>query len=263
MITLSKDSHTDLGTNEKVESVYLRLYLSAFRSGLVKQLKPTNFTVLMTICSFMNEDGECFPTQEQIAELSGISKPTVNKAINTLLEFEFNGKPLISREIVQKGYFKNSVYKVNPITQVAIFGGEVENVSTEVSTKTDTDTKTGMKAADIIDLFFKTYVETYNSRPSMNYGVVTKLLKNKWVDKYSDEAITKMVVTSVKEYDARWKAPKYQRPTLPAIVSWIGEQALGLSINQEKDFKEVSEMTSDYVEVNDKALNRLANRLQK
>lgn len=125
--------------NTKKDEVYVRLYLSAFKSGLVAKLKATNFTVLMTICSYMNEDGECWPTQEQIAERSGIGKTTVNKAVNELLAFRFNDKPLISRKIVQRGYYKNSVYNVHPVSQVAIFGGQVENINDEKKTEVNSD----------------------------------------------------------------------------------------------------------------------------
>ncbi|MDI2586609.1 helix-turn-helix domain-containing protein [Psychrobacillus sp. NEAU-3TGS] len=128
--------------NTSNDEIYVRLYLSAFRSGLVAKLKATNFTVFMTICSYMNEAGECWPTQEQIAESSGIGKTTVNKSVNELLAFKFKGKPLISRRMVQNGYFKNSVYTIHPISQVAIFGGQVEILDTKESTKNGTKKST-------------------------------------------------------------------------------------------------------------------------
>ncbi|MFD9628600.1 helix-turn-helix domain-containing protein [Peribacillus muralis] len=264
MIGMSKDTFTNLTTNETTDEVYLRLYLSAFKSGLLKELKPTNSMVLLAICSFMNEEGECYPTQEQIAERVGVSKPTVNKSINDLLKFEFNGKPLISREIIQKGYFKNSFYKVNPITQVAIFGSEVETVSTKVSTDTSTSSEAKFKVAkDVGQVYMNVYQEVYGVQPNIVYARDYTQVKNKWLGKFTDSQIETMIQTGVREYDKRWKGPKFPRPSLSALVSWIGEQALGLASDNDKEFKEVSEINSDYVAVNDKALNRLANRLNR
>ncbi|MFP5303306.1 helix-turn-helix domain-containing protein, partial [Cobetia sp. SIMBA_158] len=117
----------DVTTKETSQQVYLRLYLSAFKSGLVSELKPTNFTVLLGICSYMDQNGECYPTQRQLAERCGVSKTTVNKAINELLEFKINNKPLLERKLVKQGLHKNSAYTVHPMSQVAIFGGEVDN----------------------------------------------------------------------------------------------------------------------------------------
>ena len=51
MITVEFNKQVNLETKETTSNVYLRLYLSAFKSGLVAELKPTNFTVLMAICS--------------------------------------------------------------------------------------------------------------------------------------------------------------------------------------------------------------------
>lgn len=269
MLGISKDSYTDLSTQETVDTVYLRLYLSAFKSGLVAELSASNFKVLMTICSFMDEDGKCFPTQEQIAERSGCSKPTVNKAIKELLEFTFNGKPILKRSIIQKGYYKNSVYTVSPVSQVAIFDGQIEILPEEekpLKKETESSVEVSRNKAlpkAMIDYFFALYNETYGVRPSINYGMVTKLIKTKWLDNYSEEQMKTMIKVGVREFDKRWKTPKFQRPTLPAIISWIGEQALGLEVSAEKEFKENIELTAEGTQRNTTSLNRLANRLTK
>ncbi|MCS0827453.1 helix-turn-helix domain-containing protein [Cytobacillus firmus] len=267
MLGISKDSYTDLLTNEKKDSIYLRLYLSAFKEGLVAKLTGNQLKVLLTIASYMNEDGECYPTQEQIAERSGIALGTANKAVKDLLDMEFNGKPLLSREIVHKGYFKNSMYKVNPISQVAIFGGEVENItntgtdtSTKVSTKNDTKFAT---AKQVGELYMAVFKEVYGVSPSLNYARDYSQVKKKWIGHFTDEQIEEMVTVGIQKYDELWKSQKFPRPSLSALVSWIGEQALGLASDNKKDFEEVSEITKDYVAVNDNALNRLANRLNK
>jgi hypothetical protein len=237
--------------------VYLRLYLSAFSSGLVADLKPTNFTVLMTICSYMDAEGRCYPTQEQLSERSGLSKTTVNKAVNFLLEYTVSGVPLISREIRQKGAFKNSVYKVNPISQVAIFGGTA--ATPEIPKVEPAD----FTARDVGEYFSKVYHEVYGALPSINHARDYSNVKRKWIGKYTKDEIKTMVETGIREYDNRWKNPKFQRPTLSALTSWIGEQALALASNNEKEYQEASALTANYVDVNENALNRLQGRLNK
>ena len=263
MITVEFNKQVNLETKETTSNVYLRLYLSAFKSGLVAELKPTNFTVLMAICSYMDENGECYPTQRQIADRCGISKTTVNKAINELLEFRLNGKPLILRELVVNGTQKNSVYTVNPISQVAIFNGNVEEISGTSVAAEDPVTPDGFKnARQVTDYFINVYRDVYGTNPSINFAREVSLVKKKWMGTYTDEQIKTMVEIGVQEYDSRWKSLKFPRPTLGAIVSWIGEQALSIHHDTNKEFEENVAATSDGLEMNDLALSRLANRLK-
>lgn len=264
MITVEFQNHFDVTTKVTTKDVYLRLYLSAFKSGLVADLKPTNFTVLLAICSYMDEKGECYPTQRQIAERCGISKTTVNKAINELLEIKINDKPVIERRMIITDTSKNSVYTVNPVSQVAIFGGEVDtNVNTVEGTEPSTDTSTMFNTArDVSNLYLQVYKDVYGVNPNINYGRDLSMVKKKWIGNFTDEQIKTMVVTGVTEYDKRWKNSKFPRPSLSALVSWIGEQALGLADDSDKEFKENTALTSGSAELNDVALNRLANRLK-
>lgn len=264
MITVEFNNQVNLETKETTKDIYLRLYLSAFKSGLVAELKPTNFTVLMTICSFMDENGECYPTQRQIADRCGISKTTVNKAINELLEFRLNDKPLILRELVVNGTQKNSVYTVNPISQVAIFKGEVEEIPVSpVATEEDpANNERFENARQVSDYFISVYRDVYGSIPNINFGREVALVKKKWMGTYTDAQIKTMIEVGVKEYENRWKSLKFPRPTLGGIVSWIGEQALAIHQDTNKEFEENVAATSEGLEMNEKALSRLASRLK-
>ncbi len=248
MLGISKDTYTDLATNEKKEDVYVRLYVSMRKSGLAAKLQPTNFTVLMMICTYMNEEGGCYPTQEQLAADCGITKSTVNRAIKELLEFEFEGKPIISREIIQGK---------------SIFNEQVENIETSTNNGTKVETTRFKTAKDVGNYFTAIYRDVYGDLPNINYKRDYSLVKKKWLGQYTDEQIKTMIDVGIKEYDSRWKNPQYQRPSLAALVSWIGEQALGLASNNEKEFKEVSEMTSDYVAMNEKVLEKMKSRIKK
>ena len=65
---------------------------------------------MLAIASFIDDKGICCPTQVHIAEITGMSTATVNKAVNALLEYKVNGKSIISREFVQQAQFTYSYY---------------------------------------------------------------------------------------------------------------------------------------------------------
>lgn len=71
MFTVSIDKECNAIKKKMDTSIYLRVYTSLFSSGLVKDLKPTNFTVLLAVASYMDAEGNCYPTQRQITEITG------------------------------------------------------------------------------------------------------------------------------------------------------------------------------------------------
>lgn len=267
MFTVSIDKEFDVMNKEFSNSIYLRVYTSLFQVGIVKDLKPTNFTVLLAVASFMDAEGNCFPTQRQISEITGLSKTTVNKAINELLQYKVNDNPILKRELVQVGQFKNSYYTVNPISQIAIFEGQVQEI--EPSSVSDSKTEpvkelvlnknqetisnnnnsdeqelTFRIANDVSAYFAKIYRETYGVDYSINFRRDNSIIKKKWIGKYTDNQIKTMVEYSIREYESRWKNARFPRPTIPAMVSWIGEQALAIAEDSSKEFEELTEMTA-------------------
>lgn len=122
---------------KRFHEVYLKLYVSFFTSGLVSALEPHRTVTLLAIASFMDRDGRCYPTQDQIAERIGVHRTTANKWIKDLLEFRWNDRPIISRaKLPRRGRNPNSVYTIHPISQLAIFDGQVEAFS-HVTSSTD------------------------------------------------------------------------------------------------------------------------------
>jgi hypothetical protein len=103
MFSVKHETEVNLTNGEVTNSVYVKVFKSMFTSGLVAKLGPTNFTTLMALSSFMNEKGECYPTQIQLAELIGVHKNTVNKYVNDLLDVRFDGQALVTRKKVNLG----------------------------------------------------------------------------------------------------------------------------------------------------------------
>ena len=118
-----------MNSNDKKQNdIFMKVHVSLFKSGIAKDLKATRCMTLLAIASFMDEKGYCYPTQRQLAEYTGIHKNTITKAVKELLEYRVNGQPILSRAIVKKGSYVSSAYTVHPISQVAIFSGNVEAI---------------------------------------------------------------------------------------------------------------------------------------
>jgi DNA-binding transcriptional regulator YhcF (GntR family) len=275
MFTVSIDKEFDVMKKEFNNSIYLRVYTSLFQAGIVKDLKAKNFTVLLAIASFMDADGNCYPTQRQIAEITGMSVPTVNKAVNELLEYKVDGKAILKREFVQQGQFKNSYYTVNPISQIAIFDGQVQGIETDSVKKSLTSPLKEFELNNIQDTIssntnnaeFKNakevavyFAEQYRKEFDVNYSIVFKrdlpLIKNKLMKTFTSEQIKKMIDITISEYEARWKNHNYPRPTISAMCSWIGQKALAIAEDREKEFKELEQLTAGSEDENNDVLKK-------
>ena len=111
--------------------LFLRVYLSGFTSGLFADMQATHFKVLVAICTFMDADGKCWPSQEKIAERAGVSKRTVHTAVKALTSYKVDDTPIISTHQEKHGQHTNTVYKVHPVSQIAIFKGGVNEFQSE------------------------------------------------------------------------------------------------------------------------------------
>ena len=67
--------------------MYVRMYLSAIEDGLIGELGGDRWAMLCVLAAHMNKAGECFPSQQKIAEHLEVSRQAVNKRIQDLLEF--------------------------------------------------------------------------------------------------------------------------------------------------------------------------------
>ncbi|MPM63328.1 hypothetical protein SDC9_110208 [bioreactor metagenome] len=173
----------------------------------------------------MDDRGECNPSQETLGKLCNMSIPTVNKAINSLLGKEVGGFLLLKRELINKGSRKYSNYRIPLLGECDTTAGE--EVSEEVVQKP-------MTSPDVLKLFEATYRETYSVPYKASYKKELGMIKRSLLPAYTDDQIRIIIKTVFEEYDKRWKTPKYQTPTIGALCSWLGNQALKLSADKEK-----------------------------
>jgi len=105
--------------------VFTKLYHSLRTSGLLASLSDKDFRTLVTLSTFMDAEGRCFPSQEALARALGISRTAVTKRVKTLLAFRWQGKPLVSAQKVRNndGKFENTIYTILPESSLRIFDG--------------------------------------------------------------------------------------------------------------------------------------------
>jgi predicted transcriptional regulator len=277
MFSISFDKEMNKYTNEVESQVYLRVYTSMFTSGLVSEMGIQNFATLMAVSSYMNEDGECFPTQRQLAERMGVHRNSVNRYINALLEFRVNDKPIVTREIVSQAKGRvSSFYKIHPLSQIAIFNGQVENISTkEVQDeapiidnashqKEDLTITTKLKpinkkytAKDLITIFVNKYREVYGVNFNPSWGRDMSLMK-KLQGRYEDEQIVEIIEIAIEDYDDKWKSAKFQRPTIGAIVSFIADQVVATIEERKEQDVQFAEYESKADEMDEKLNDKLS-----
>lgn len=118
-------------TGDKTETkIFLKMYVDAVKQGLLADMGDANWRTLCVIASFMDEQGNCWPTQSQIAKGLGVSRQAASRRVNNLLEYRWQGREIVRAVKVrtEKGTWDNTRYTVLPISQIRIFGAEPEEI---------------------------------------------------------------------------------------------------------------------------------------
>ncbi|MCH9013694.1 MAG: helix-turn-helix domain-containing protein [Proteobacteria bacterium] len=109
--------------------VFVKLYVAARTSGLLAEISDRDWKTLCTLATFMDEDGVCYPSQEQLARALQIHRATANDRIQSLAGFRFKGRPvlLISKRRSQGRRFAANLYTILPISELKIFDRKQQN----------------------------------------------------------------------------------------------------------------------------------------
>ena len=109
--------------------VFVKLFVAARTSGLLKKISDREFKTLIALALYMDENGDCYPSQDQIARDLGCSRETANRRVQSLLRFRFDGKPVVKalRLRSKEGKWDNVRYTILPVAQVKIFEKSLEN----------------------------------------------------------------------------------------------------------------------------------------
>lgn len=122
LVSVESQTEYSIDRQKHETRIFVKMYVDAVRTGLIADMGAKNWTTLCVIASHMNEKGECYPTQDQIANGLGVSRQTANKYVNDLLEYRWQGQPVV-RVVKERenGKFTNNRYTVLPVSNLEIF----------------------------------------------------------------------------------------------------------------------------------------------
>ena len=103
--------------------IFLKLYLSIRTSGLLGAISDKDLKTLITLATFMDEQGKCYPSQEYLAKSLKLTQAGIAKRMKSLLAFRWQGKPLVSAQKTRSngGRYENTIYTILPESSLSIF----------------------------------------------------------------------------------------------------------------------------------------------
>lgn len=238
-VELIKQYDVQSGTYQEERNI--KLNMKSIQAGLIKTLGATPFAVLMAIVSFCDNEGESFPSQRRLAEITGLSQPTVHKAVKVLLETEVDGVPILLRELETLGSrTKFSVYSIAP-------------------KKADSDAPNKKTSRDYVLKFKDLYEKTFGFNCVVNYGRDCSLVKNKLMTNFTEEEVDMIIEKGVTEYKERWSSSNYPYPSLTMVCTWIADTLMKEHKQAQEKAEEqqrIMEEAQQLAEVDDDRINK-------
>jgi DNA-binding MarR family transcriptional regulator len=101
--------------------LFLQLWIFPLKNGLLAQLKPEQWQTLSALATFMNKNGECFPSLRTLAHMLGLKdQGAVSARIKNLEGHTYENEPILivrrGKRLSEKGtyLFTNNTYFLNP-----------------------------------------------------------------------------------------------------------------------------------------------------
>jgi len=131
LVSIQLERELDLGRASWDERIFIKVYVAVRTSGLLGALPAELWQTLCCVATFMDRDGRCYPSQDEIARALNISRSAVNQRIQALARFRFHGKPVLLIERVtdktNKGpRFASNRYTIKPSSKMRIFDRDPE-----------------------------------------------------------------------------------------------------------------------------------------
>ncbi len=130
-IQLERELDLGLGNPSWDERIFIKVYVAVRNSGLLAAMPAELWHTLCCVATFMDRDGHCYPSQDEIARALNINRSTANRRIQALARFRFKGKPVLLIEKTQENSGKGMRYASNrytimPSSKMRIFDRDPE-----------------------------------------------------------------------------------------------------------------------------------------
>src|SRR6266851_5008546 len=96
LVTVEFQTEVDVATGNREQRMFVKMYFDARDSGLLAALPDELWKTLCCLATYMDETGNCYPSQALLANDLGIRREHMNKRIKRLLAFRFNGEPILT-----------------------------------------------------------------------------------------------------------------------------------------------------------------------
>jgi hypothetical protein len=124
LVSVETQSELSLTTGKKETRIFVKMYVEAVHSGLIADMGPERWQTLCVIAAFMDEKGECYPTQYAIAERLNVARETANRRIKSLCDYRWQGRAVIEKvqsRDHEKQTWDNVRYTILPISGLKMF----------------------------------------------------------------------------------------------------------------------------------------------
>jgi DNA-binding transcriptional regulator YhcF (GntR family) len=208
------------------------------KHGYIKNVGTTEFLILMVIQAHTDiQQGSAFPSQQTIANLTGLSIPTVRRGVVSL-----ECKGVISRE--RKGITGVTHYTLNSDNTNPIYKETVilDNESTAIISKKYNT------AEDFLSDFKQRYFTMYGVHYISNQRADLSQIKSKLLGKFTDEQLDAILTITFRDYSKKWANREYLRPVIGGICTFIAGKALNKWEEEKKEqdrIKQAEELDLD------------------
>lgn len=124
LVSVESQSELSLTTGKSETRIFVKMYVEAVHSGLIADMGPERWQTLCVIAAFMDERGECYPTQFAIAERLNVARETANRRIKSLCDYRWQGRAVVQKVQSRdhsKQTWDNVRYTILPISGLEIF----------------------------------------------------------------------------------------------------------------------------------------------
>jgi hypothetical protein len=123
LLSVEIQNEHSITTGQRETRIFVKMYVDAVHSGLIADMGADNWQTLCVIAAFMNEEGECYPTQDLIAQRLNVSRETANKRIRRLCDYRWNGQCIVKKKLDRNddGTWDNARYTILPVSRLSIF----------------------------------------------------------------------------------------------------------------------------------------------
>ncbi|MEC1707381.1 helix-turn-helix domain-containing protein [Bacillus mojavensis] len=132
LVSVESQSEYNITSGKSETRIFVKMYVDAVKKGLIADIGAERWQTLCVLSSFMNASGECYPTQEQIASALNLSRESANRRIKALCDYRWQGRPLVVKQRARDEKtqrWDNARYTIMPISQLAIFDGDTEELT--------------------------------------------------------------------------------------------------------------------------------------